>query len=145
MSFSNKTEKSASIHGGEGNALTLNDFTALDDGYCKALVYVKSDWFQATVLFEASNERFLEFIGALQGVLQNGSGQANFINEEGNFDLDVELTNMGKVNLWGVLCKDMSDDLQIKYRFASDRISLEGFLQEMESVFNSQESRGQSC
>jgi hypothetical protein len=135
MIFSPEFGKKATITGREGDILVLKEFTFLDEEYCKVVVSLESDWFWASILFESSSERFHDFIDVLEHVLDNGYGHANFINDEGNFDLDVELNASGQVCLQGAICKDMSDDVQLKYGYVSDRIALEGFWRELRSNF----------
>lgn len=135
MNFEGLEKKKISIVGA-GNSIELTDFSLVDVEFCKSIVTLKADWFEASVLFEASSGRFIEFIGDIKDVLRSGAGSASFINEDGNFELDIKLTVLGRVDLWVVLCKDMIDDSHIKYSFPSDRTSLEFFLKNLELVFS---------
>ena len=62
-----------------------------DDAFWQAKALVESDWFQCEVNFECSIERAIEFSDFLKTLLQNGGGEVNFINEDGNVDLNINL------------------------------------------------------
>jgi len=130
------SENKACISGESDSAIKLGNVVYVDKLFCKALVSVQSDWFTAHIPFEISLERVYEFIDTLNLLLSSDQGDANFINEDGNIDLDFELTKLGNVEIRCILSKGMVDESQIRFEFSSDRISLEKFSTGLKQLFN---------
>jgi hypothetical protein len=118
-----------------GGEIAFARIAISSDGYWRAFMMVKSDWFQCLVGFECSVERALEFIDALKSVLDEDGGAVNFINEESNVDLDIKLSRLGQVHLTGSVCKSMADDSLVKYELVSDRSALERFCYALAAQF----------
>jgi hypothetical protein len=118
----------ARLSGDGGAFLLIDEVSCIDRDFIYASAHVTGDWLNALVWFEVSIERLNEFILELDSILNKGVGKANFINEIGNFDIDIELTKIGKVNLFLTVSKNMADRHLIKFGFESENTSLHYFL-----------------
>ena len=108
-----------------GCRLAIYDIVMEDLGF-SAKVFLKSDWYEATVPFKSSQDRLVDFLEGLKKILLENHGKANFINDEGNFDLDISLNEFtGKVQINGILIKSMMDDSRIEYFMESDYLGVE--------------------
>jgi len=105
------------------------------DSFWQAKALIQADWFQCEVGFECSVERAIEFSDSLRELLQSGEGEVNFINEDGNFDLNIKLNKRGQVKVGGCACKNMVDKSLVNFDLESGRSELEKFLQDFESYF----------
>jgi len=117
----------ATLAAESGGLLKIGCVSALEAQSARATVSVRSDWYSAEVPFETSIDRVRDFLESLRSVLATGIGACGFINDDGNFDLRVEMSRNGHVSVSGVLSKNMFDDLQLKFGLRTDRYSLEVF------------------
>ena len=117
----------ASLLGEKDAVLTIGDLVALEEGFLRATISVESDWYHATVSFEVAATRLREFVDSIDAVLSSGVGQCEFINDDGNVDLRIEMSQLGRVVATGVLIKDMGDVAKLTFEVRTDRYSLDVF------------------
>jgi hypothetical protein len=123
--------------GGEGGSSILIDKLTCDERTISAMVTVKSDWYSAGIKFESSCERLEEFLSNLYTILEDRtSGHVNFINENGNFELDIELGNRGEVEAKGILIKSMLSDSRLEYYLESSYQDLSSFYEQLKNFLN---------
>ena len=117
-----------------GGYLLINDFQKKDD-YFSASATIKSNWYEANIKFTSSKERFVEFVSLLNKMLMEEYTDVNFINEDGNFDIDLSLDKAtGICSIKGVLIENMMDEALLKFSLESDFQSLLNFYQELKLV-----------
>lgn len=121
------------IKGENRSQLLLSDFL-FEGAHFSAYVEIKSDWYQARAKFHSSNGRMSEFLSGLHNVLYKTHKELNFINEDGNFDLDLSISNLGKVVLRGTLSKNMVDEAELNYEFESDLQGLRSFYDSLKAL-----------
>lgn len=105
------------------------------DTFWQAHALIESDWFRCEIDFECSIDRAIEFNNSLRELIQNGEGEVNFINEDGNIDLNINLNTKGQVKIDGCACKNMLDKSLVKFDLESERNELEKFFKNFEAHF----------
>jgi len=122
------------IQGKKQCSLSLSDFVLKQDGDISLVVEISTNWYQAKVKFYSSFTRIKSFLEDLTGLLNHNNEQINYINEDGNFDLSIELDRFGNARIFGILSENMEDDLQLTYGFESDFGSLDQFRRQLQLV-----------
>lgn len=119
------------FHGCDDKVLLLGEEENML-GFCKIYTdncdyklgfYVQSNWFMSYIDFYISKERVNEFFHGLFSPFK----KINFINEDGNFDMDINIIDNGMVNVSGQISKNMMDDLYIKFGFDTYMLELDNF------------------
>ncbi len=129
--------KNEAYFGGEEGSSILIEKLTCDERTISATVTVKSDWYSAEIEFESSRERLEEFLSNLYTILENRtSGHVSFINEDGNFELEIELGNRGEVEAKGILIKSMLDDSRLEYYLESSYQDLSSFYEQLKNFLN---------
>lgn len=119
-----------------GCRLTIDDIQFKGDSF-SAQAIVKSDWYEAKVSFDSSIDRLSDFLQEVKVVLFENQGKANYINDEGNFDLDIVLDGFtGTVQMSGVLIKNMMDESRLEYYMETDYQSLEKLKDNLNSLLS---------
>jgi hypothetical protein len=121
----------------------LNSNKGLDrdiaDDYINAMGIVKGEWFTAFALFECSLERLVEYMQHLDQLIQGELNAVSFINESGNFELNISLDRTtGHVLLKGLIMKSLNEESMLEYSLASDEISLRRFCDSFKSLLKTQ-------
>lgn len=127
-------KKELSIQGENGHSLLISNIVS-DGDFFSAEVNLKADWYEAKLVFKFSIDRLSEFLGDINLMLSNNQGKANFINDDGNFDLDVAIDQVtGKVRISGILIKNMMDESRLEYCMESDYHNLEMLKQSVDRI-----------
>ena len=117
-----------------GSSLTIRNIL-IEGSEFSAEVSLKSDWYEASLPFVSSQNRLFDFLNDLKKVLLENQGKATFINDEGTFDLEVSFDQFtGKVQIAGVLIKDMMDESRLEYCMQSDYLSLNVFRDNLSEI-----------
>lgn len=127
---------SISLNCENGASITLNEimFTEIE---FSAKAIVKSDWFEATISFRAEQNRLTDFLEEIESIISDNNKKANFINNDGNFDIEIIYdTITGKVNINGILIKDMMDDSRLEFSMETDYFSLEKLKEDLNQILN---------
>ena len=118
--------------------LTIKEIKIADD-YINAMGIVKGEWFTAFALFECSLERLVEFMQHLDQLIRGELNAVSFINESGNFELNISLDRTtGHVLLKGLIMKSLNEESMLEYSLASDEISLRRFCDSFKSLLKTQ-------
>ena len=114
------------IKGENGHSILISDLISKRD-FFSAKVNLKSDWYEAKVTFQSSIDRLNEFSREINLMLAKNQGEASFINDDGNFSLDVSFSSeaTGKIQISGILIKNMMDESRLEYCMESDYHNLE--------------------
>ena len=119
-----------------GSCLIIGDIEFEESDF-SANIFLKSDWYEAKVVFSSSQDRLVDFLQELKKILSENQGKANFINDEGNFDLDLTLDeSTGKAQINGVLIKSMMDESRLEYFMESDYLTLEKFKDSLDNLLS---------
>ncbi len=122
------------IQGENNHRLVISNILP-DDCFFSAEVYLQSDWYEAKVAFNSSIDRLNEFSYHLNLILTNNQKKTNFINDDGNFDLNVSVNeDTGKVQINGILIKNMMDESRIEYYMESDYHNLDIFKHSIDRI-----------
>ncbi|MDF0607248.1 hypothetical protein HZU77_016680 [Neisseriaceae bacterium TC5R-5] len=113
--------------------LILENFKFKDD-FFQIDVEVKSDWYSAKVLFFCSEERIRELILNLENIVEKNIDSLFFINEDGNFELNLAVNFLGKANVSGALIKSMMDEEKLNYEMESDFQSMCDFYHQLKKI-----------
>lgn len=127
-------KKELSIQGENGHSLLISNIVP-DGDFFSAEVNLKADWYEAKVIFEFSSDRLKEFLGEINLMIANNQGKANFINDDGNFDLVIAIDQVTrKLQISGILIKSMMDESRIEYYMESDYHNLEILKQSVDRI-----------
>jgi len=114
------------IQGENGHSILISDIFSKGI-FFSAKVKLKSDWYEAEITFESSVDRLNEFFNEINLMLDQNKGEASFINDDGNFTLDVSFLSetRGKIQISGIVIKNMMDESRLEYYMESDYHNLE--------------------
>jgi len=122
-----------------GSSLVISNLLLRGENL-EAQVFVKSDWYEANIHFTSSNGRIYGFFKEIDNLLIHKQGQTNFINDAGNFELNIVLEeSTGGVEISGVLIKSMMEESRLDYYLESDYYNLQKFRNDLKaklSVFS---------
>ncbi len=119
-----------------GSCLIIGDIEFEESDF-SATIFLKSDWYEAKVAFSSSKDRLVDFLQELKKILSEKQGKANFMNDEGNFDLDLTLDeSTGKAQINGVLIKSMMDESRLEYFMESDYLTLEKLKDSLDNLLS---------
>jgi hypothetical protein len=114
------------IKGDECSHLILNDFYFHGEDFYSR-IDIKSSWYHAKVNFNTSYDRIKGFLVSLDKLISKKIFESNFINENGNVDINISVNHLGKVKINGCLINDMLEETSLTYQFESDLQSLVEF------------------
>ena len=107
----------------------------ISDGYAMAVGTVHVEWFTAAVTFESSLERLIEFLQELDQMINGDLDKVFFINESGNFELNMELDKTtGHVVLSGLVMKSLNEMGQLEFSLDTDWISIRRFHEDFKRI-----------
>lgn len=107
----------------------------ISDGYIRAVGTVHGEWFNAVVSFECSLERIIEFLLQLDQMINGDLDTVFFINESGNFELNMELDKTtGHVVLNGLVMKSLNELGRLEFSLDTDWISIRRFHEDFKRI-----------
>jgi hypothetical protein len=107
----------------------------ITDTYAKAMGIVKGEWFSAFAGFECSLERIVEFVQQLDQLIHGELNTVLFINESGNFELNISLDKTtGHVEINGLIMRSLNEHSKLEFSLESDEISVKRFYESFERV-----------
>ncbi|MBC8954573.1 hypothetical protein [Xenorhabdus sp. PB62.4] len=121
------------IKGENGSHLILRIFYFKGEDFY-ACIDIKSSWYHAKVNFDSSYDRIKEFLISLDELISKKVLESNFINENGNVDINISVNHLGKVKISGFLLNDMLESSSLTYEIKSDLQNLVEFYSELNSV-----------
>ena len=121
--------EAAALAGEAGSGMMWTDFkwNTQDAEYCYFTAQVRSDWYKASVPVETSRRRLKNYYDDVARLLKLEQGKADFINENGNFEINLTLSKRGNITVKGILIKSMAEDARLEYIFETELASVERF------------------
>ena len=128
--------KAAALADEAGGGMTWTDFGwgAEDTENCYFTARVHSDWYTASVLVEASRGRLQNYYNDIACLLKFERDTASFINENGNFEVNLILGRRGNVTAEGILIKSMAEEERLEYSFETELASVERFFDQISAL-----------
>ncbi|MDX8000804.1 hypothetical protein FE394_16820 [Xenorhabdus sp. Reich] len=121
------------IKGDNSSHLVLRDFYFKGEDFY-ACIDIKSSWYHAKVNFDSSYDRIKEFLISLDELISKKVLESNFINENGNVDINISVNHLGKVKVSGCLLNDMLESSSLTYEIESDLQNLVEFYSKLRAI-----------
>ncbi len=120
-------DKFAKLHGESASCLIIGSINRLTNDAIGFDVKVSSEWYLAKINVHASIERLRNFTQQMSELISLTEKKIGFINELGNFDLELTVTSTGSVEVKGLMSKNMIDDLELHFGFSSTLTDVDRF------------------
>jgi hypothetical protein len=125
------------LKGESGGRLEFLDFRTDQDDCVVFWVDVHADWCAARVLVRCSRLKLENLADELAQTHREPDGKVVFLNEEGNFGIEVQTSVRGTVNLHVELSKSMQDIGRLICGFESDSHTLAQFSSALRNTLRS--------
>lgn len=108
-----------------------------DNEMVKYKINLCTPWFLSISEIESSKKRIHDFITQLQLLTEHGIDSANFISEDGKFELTISKTQPAHLKVSVMLIENMLDDNQIKFNFITNYSNIVSFYNKFYNAYTS--------
>lgn len=107
------------LRGENGARLVLGTPSIRRDTDVEFPVLVQTDWFAAVSTIRASPVQLIELSAELRRLSNRTSFLCNFINDDGNFEINLSVRNSGAIDVRGFLSPSLAVGSSVKFEFES--------------------------